>query len=469
MKGTLGTGPLSYGVRSLVHGRVPPGFLLADCLMHNSDQHIQGSGVARSAPRSLRSLRLTGAITLGLLLLFSLTVAGCGRSAKGSGPENGKTTRDDRLRQIAAQYVRDGDLARAQAALDELGLANPTQMLVTLAEEEASQERAPEEIAPLAHLAVDLGARSPKLMAYLEPTAVPTPVLPTVTSAPPAPTLAPTATLAPPTLAATATAVPSTATPSPTPPRPHVLAEGDANLRSGPGKAYPVIGRLQAGQEVDIIGRNASGDWWQLAWNGVEQAWAAGTVVKVVGPIDTVAMAQNVPPPPPTSTPAAPPPTAAPPPPTAPPKPSVAYVVRSLRLRPVGQDAQRCDGGDHNIFVTVVDAAGNPLDGVRVREVFTGQINVTGSQGKGVGRSQYDIYRGGGGQLDIVDEAGNRISELTRGMSDDWPEFDLMRDAGYCNCKPHPDDASCEADLRNHTYLFAVGHYVFEVVFQRTW
>jgi hypothetical protein len=175
-----------------------------------------------------------------------------------------------------------------------------------------------------------------------------------------------------------------------------------------------------------------------------------------------VAVAQNVPPPP------TPKPTQ-PPQPTQPPKPSVAYVVKSLRLRSVGEDAQRCNGGDHNIFVLVVDPAGNPLDGVRVREIFSGQIFVTGNQGKGPGRVQYDIFRGGGGQVDVVDEAGNRISEVTRGMSDDWPDFDLMKAAGYCNCKPHPDDASCEADLVNHTYLFAVGHYVYEVVFQRTW
>ena len=54
-------------------------------------------------------------------------------------------------------------------------------------------------------------------------------------------------------------------------------------------------------------------------------------------------------------------------------------------------------------------------------------------------------------------------------MSDDWPPFDLLRDAGYCTCKPHPDDASCESDLNNKQYLFAVGHYVYEVVFRRTY
>jgi hypothetical protein len=438
--------------------RFSSAFLSANHLMHTTDQHSNRPSLTRNSVNHLEVL------LLGLLLLFSLTGAGCARFAKGSGqPAKAASGREASLRQIAADYARDGDLVQAQVALDRLGLANPVQLLVTLAEQDAGQGRAPEEVAPLARLAADLGVRSSKLVAYLKPTVVPT-LPPTAVLS--SPTMKPTATLIPATPTATVTLIPPTASPTPTPPQPHVMADSDVNLRSGPGKAYPVVGKLRAGQEVNIIGRNGSGDWWQLSLGGTDQAWAAGTVVKVLGPIDTVAVAQNIPPPPPTNTPAAPPP---PPPPTVPPKPAVDYVVRSLRLRPVGQDAQRCTGGEHNIFVTVVDPAGNPLDGVRVRELFTGQINVTGSQGKGVGRAQWDIYRGGGGQLDIVDEAGNRISEVTRGMSDDWPDFDLMRDAGYCGCKPHPDDASCEADLRNHTYLFAVGHYVYDVVFQRTW
>ena len=37
--------------------------------------------------------------------------------------------------------------------------------------------------------------------------------------------------------------------------------------------------------------------------------------------------------------------------------------------------------------------------------------------------------------------------EVTREMSADWPAFDMLTAAGYCKCKPHPDDASCRADL----------------------
>lgn len=175
------------------------------------------------------------------------------------------------------------------------------------------------------------------------------------------------------------------------------------------------------------------------------------------------------PPAPPTSTFTPAPPTDTPVPPT-PTQPAVPYVVQSLRLRPLGQDSQHCASGDHYILATVVDPSGAPLNGVRVREIFTGQVFVTGAQGKGDGRVLFDIYKDGGGQLQIVDEAGNPLSELTRGMSCNLPDFDLLYAAGYCSCKPFPDEASCRAawEQRDFRY-FPMCHYVYEVVFQRTY
>ena len=170
-----------------------------------------------------------------------------------------------------------------------------------------------------------------------------------------------------------------------------------------------------------------------------------------------------------TFTPAPPTDTPVPSMPTPPPRPAVDFVVKSLRVRGVGEHSQHCNSGDHYIEATVIDLAGAPLNGVRVREIFTGQIYVTGTQGKGDGRVQYDIYKDGGGQLEIVDEAGNRISELTRGMSSNLPDFDLLYAAGYCGCKPFPDEASCRAawEQRDFRY-FPMSHYVYELVFQRT-
>ncbi len=430
--------------------------------MQMTDQQPEGPGRAirrRAAPGTL--------VVLCILLALTVAATGCTKS-RNTNTAVSSDARDTALRQIATDYACTSDLSQAQAALDKLGLANPAQLIVALGESDAVAGRPTAEIAPLARLAEALGTRSPKLIAYLEPTLAPAPTAAppaaTPTSVPPSPTSAPslTPTASPP----TETPLPPTATPTSAPQEPRVVADTDVNLRGGPGKAYPVVAKLRAGQEVEILGRNASGDWWQLASPGVKQAWVAGTVVRVLGPIDTVTVARNIPTPPPVPT-AAPRPTAVP---AAPPKPSTAYVVQSVRVRPAGQDAQSCQGGEHNIFVQVVDPAGNPVDGARVQEIFTGRVEVTGAQGKGSGRVQFDIYKDGGGQLVIVDEGNNPISPQTRGMGANLPEWDLFQAAGYCNCKPYPDVDSCHAgwEARDFRYM-PMSHYVYEVVFQRTY
>jgi uncharacterized protein YraI len=412
--------------------------------------------------------------------VIAVTSVSCGRSTA----KLALAERDATLRQIAADYARDGDLARAQNELAKLKLANPAQLLVITAEQSMRDNRPQQDTRQLANLAGALGAQSPLLEAYLAPKPTPIPsasptdipldltaALGTAAPATAAPaTAVPTSAITP-TRAPTATVTPTGAAAPTVAAKAHVVAENSANLRSGPGTAYPTVGQLKAGQALDIIGRNASGDWWQLAWDGPGLAWVAGTIVNVLGPIDTVAITQNIPTPPPlpTAAPAAPAAPTVPPAPTATSKPSVDYVVKSVILRPVGQDAQVCGGGgDNGIWVYVQDPAGNRLDGVRVKEIFTGIVHVTGSDQKGPGAAHWDIYRGGGGQMAIVDDAGNVKSEVTRGMSDDWPDYDLMKAAHYCDCHPF-SDAECQAALQNHTYLFATGHYTYEVVFQRTY
>jgi hypothetical protein len=407
-----------------------------------------------------------------LLLAFAaLTFAACGGKLA-PGAKISVVERETIIRQAALQYAKDADMPRAKATIAKLNLANPAQIIVTMAEQSITDGKPTADVVALARLAEGLGARSPKLVAYLAPTATSSPLpRPTSTMAPPSPTsVPPTATPEPAT--ATPTVPAPTATASPVPQKPRVVADSAANLRGGPSTGYPMIGQMAPGKEVDIIGRNSNGDWWRIAWDGAGQAWVAGLVVRVLGPIDTVAVAKDIP-----VLPTQPPaPPTQPPAPTAPPKPAVDFVVKSFRLLPVGQDAQQCNGGNHNIFVQVLDKTGAPLDGVRVREGWRAQtpetaqdaIKVTGA--KGPGRVEYDIYRGGGGQVDIVDAGGKRISELSRGMSDDWPDFDLILAAGYCNCRPYPDAESCRAGLEGKQYsYFPVGHYAFEVIFQRTW
>ncbi|MCX6044593.1 MAG: lamin tail domain-containing protein [Chloroflexi bacterium] len=60
-------------------------------------------------------------------------------------------------------------------------------------------------------------------------------------------------------LAASATATPASAT------QVAAKAKQKANLRNGPGTNYGIIGSVAAGQVLNLVARNAKGDWLQLA------------------------------------------------------------------------------------------------------------------------------------------------------------------------------------------------------------
>lgn len=392
-----------------------------------------------------------------------LALTSCGASSRITGPTVAE--RDVALRQIAADYAVTGDLAQAEAALGKLDLANPAQLLVSLAEADVSAGRPPDEIEPVARLAEALGARSPRLIAYLAPTAEPSPtaVPPTATASPPSPTPAPTAT--PTEAAPTATPTPLTPSPSPTAQTPRVVADSNVNLRSGPGRAYPVIGQLRAGQEVAIQARNASGDWWQLAWDGQGQAWVAGTVVNVLGAIDTVAVAQNIPTPPPQPT-AAPRPTAAP---TQPPRVTGPdFQLVSRRLWGVEENGGSFSGpsvncgGKHVLHVYVQDAAGQPLNGVTVMEVGGNhQELVSGSKDNGM--VEYNLFPPGKDVIIIRDVDGHQVTSDTAAaptLTEAIP-FDILMAARYCS-----DAADCSHFLSQGG---CNGHYSWDVIFRRVY
>ena len=128
----------------------------------------------------------------------------------------------------------------------------------------------------------------------------PAPVPPTKTPKPtftPTPDWTPTSIVIPtaaasPTPEATAT---TAATETPVPPA-QLTANQNANVRSGPGTAYPTIGRLTVGQSSDITGRNDAGDWLKFDFNG-QDGWVTSTLVSTSGDLEgvEVAMAPAVP------------------------------------------------------------------------------------------------------------------------------------------------------------------------------
>jgi len=129
------------------------------------------------------------------------------------------------------------------------------------------------------------------------PTVAPTPTLlkaPTATPIPPEPTLR--------------QAQDTAATPTPTTPvlspEPHRRVEGKVtayglNVRSGPGTAYPIVGGLGLDDAVEVVGKNAAGDWLQIAYNG-QKGWGAAAYVDLTGSLAVVPEVSAPPPPPPT-------------------------------------------------------------------------------------------------------------------------------------------------------------------------
>ncbi len=156
------------------------------------------------------------------------------------------------------------------------------------------------------------------------PTPTIVPLAAVETNVMPTPTTVPTAT---PTEVFTATPVPMQPTDTPAPSR--LTAEVTAsalNVRAGPGTAYPIVGGLSLGDSVEVVGRNAAGDWLQIVYyngrgelNG-QRSWIAAAYADPVKNgewrmkdeewrMEAVPEVSVPPPPPPTPT---PPPTPVP-------------------------------------------------------------------------------------------------------------------------------------------------------------
>jgi hypothetical protein len=141
--------------------------------------------------------------------------------------------------------------------------------------------------------------------------AQPTATLPTVVEAPPAEGQAqeqPADTPATP-LPEAPTPEPTVAEPTPTPapptPVPKLVVQiENANVRSGPGTDFGLVGNVTRDQAFDITGKNQDGTWWQFCCVNGQPAWIFGELVGTEN-AESVAVAENLPAPPPVA--AAPP------------------------------------------------------------------------------------------------------------------------------------------------------------------
>jgi uncharacterized protein YraI len=161
-------------------------------------------------------------------------------------------------------------------------------------------------------------------------------LIPTTTQSPPTATLEPTTA---PTTALTV-ATPASSTPASTlttTVTQTVSIVVPANVRTGPGTTYPVVGGLNAGSTAPVVGRDSSAQWFAITYDGAPQGqgWVSVLVASFSGNINDLPVIQASAPPPATSVPPTnvPPPTNAPPAATNTPTTSGANGIQTLNFQ----------------------------------------------------------------------------------------------------------------------------------------
>lgn len=231
---------------------------------------------------------------------------------------------------------------------------------------------------------------------------------------------------------------------------PAAAANRAANLRGGPGTAYPIVGAVATGEALTVTGSTADQSWYQLA--GGE--WIAAFLVTQATTVDAQA-----------TTPASPAPAA----PT--PAPTVAgndFVLLEKHLWDPYENGGSLDGESvhcgqaRTLVVNVLDANGSRLNGVAVQVQYGArEIYVTGSQGKGDGVAEFVL--GSGQDVKVIrDNDGRAVSsDIATGLAT-YPtgiETRYLIESNYCQ-----DEASCKRFAEGNG---CEGHFSWTVAFQR--
>lgn len=68
-------------------------------------------------------------------------------------------------------------------------------------------------------------------------------------------------------------------------------------VRSGPGTNYPIVARLNNGQSVALLGRNAGGDWLLVATPGDDSpfGWVAAAILATSATVDDLPVSSAAP------------------------------------------------------------------------------------------------------------------------------------------------------------------------------
>ncbi|MDQ3249477.1 MAG: SH3 domain-containing protein, partial [Chloroflexota bacterium] len=67
------------------------------------------------------------------------------------------------------------------------------------------------------------------------------------------------------------------------------------NAREGPGTEYPILGQLQLGSTYKIVGKNNTGDWFQIDTGSEKLSWVIGQLVSMAGDTNAIAVIDDLP------------------------------------------------------------------------------------------------------------------------------------------------------------------------------
>jgi hypothetical protein len=127
--------------------------------------------------------------------------------------------------------------------------------------------------------------------------------------------------------------------------------------------------------------------------------------------------------------------------------------------------------GNHNIYVHVFNANGDPLDGVVVCRFFALQLqppdpHACGISGEtGPGRMHFDVYSGDKVFVASADPDHRPLSAYTRPLEQEpaaMTDLQELVDNGYCESI---EDCRTRMPINNLVRF----HYSYEVHFQRRW
>ena len=271
---------------------------------------------------------------------------------------------------------------------------------------------------------------------------------------------------------------------------PRLIVEGDAvNVRSGPDTTFELVGAATQGQIFKLLAKNAQGDWWQVCCINDQPGWIYAALARVEN-AENVAVAADLPVAPPTEAVIAAEPTAAATgadapatdapavePATATPAPvadgssagnfdpNAAYQIVHFKVLGLDENngGTRDSSAQHHIFITVLDANGNGVDGATVKNLVGDKLDiVTGN--KGPGKAEVTMYWDPFKLYVAADPNGPSTSQVSNQMGLAFPHLpDIVGRLGGLDY----EYAVCPTIEVKCQWPIQAVHFSYEITFQK--